>query len=150
MGLRLVPLDAERRAEALGLIGDATRPAELLERAATAPHEARGVAAVDDGGALVGFTVHGDVAGAVATGVLLWVTVRPEARRRGVGRALVKRAIDDLRAGGARLVVAELPGSAQHAAAVGLLAACGFRGEGEVADFYRDGVPLLLFGYRLA
>jgi ribosomal protein S18 acetylase RimI-like enzyme len=76
------------------------------------------------------------------------VAVRHDARRRGIGRALVQRALDDLRLDGTRLVVAELAGSAENAPALQLLAACGFREEGAIADYYREGVPLLVLEHR--
>jgi ribosomal protein S18 acetylase RimI-like enzyme len=146
---RLVPLDPGRFGEALALVGSDARSRELLARAEAGSREAIAVGAVDETGALCGFAIHGEVAGATGTSALLYIIVRPDARRTGVGRALVLHVVGEARARGARLVVAELPGAVRSAAALGLLGACGFRREGEVVDFYRDGVPLLLLGCRL-
>ena len=148
MPARFAPLRAERFAEAQALLGPADRPRELLERASLATPEAMALAAYDDDDAVAGVAILGELAGAVGTGVLLWVAVRPDARRHGLGRALVERAVAMLRERDARLVVAEVAGAASSAAVLHLLAACGFRSEGEVPDFHRDGVPLLLLGRR--
>ena len=146
---KLAPLGPERLSEAVALLGDDARPRELLMPAATGSREAVVVGAADESGALAGLVVYGEVAGAVRTSALLWIVVRPDARRCGVGRALLEHVVSATLGGGARLVVAELPGSERNAATLGLLGACGFQREGEVADFYRDGEPLLLLGRRL-
>jgi ribosomal protein S18 acetylase RimI-like enzyme len=146
---RLAPLRAEQFAEAAALLGAGDRPRELLQRAALGTTEATALAAYDDDDALAGVAILGELAGAVGTGALLWVAVRPDARRHGIGRSLVDRSVALLQDRGARLVVAEVAGAASSVAVLHLLAACGFRSEGEVPDFYRDGVPLLLLGRRL-
>jgi len=147
----LGPLSAERFGEARTLVGAVERPRELLERAAVdgGSRETQAVAAYDDTGAVSGIALFGEVAGTLGAGVLLWTVVRPDVRRTGVARALVDRAVTELRAGGARVIVAEVPGSASFGAALQLLTACGYRRESEVPDFYGTGVPLVLLGHRL-
>jgi ribosomal protein S18 acetylase RimI-like enzyme len=148
---RLEPLSADRFGEARELVGTVERPRELLERAAVArgSRETQAVAAYDDMGAMSGIALFGEVAGTLGAGVLLWTVVRPDVRRTGVARALVDRAVTELHAGGARVIVAEVPGSAAFDEALHLLAVCGFRRESEVPDFYGNGVPLVLLGHRL-
>lgn len=146
--VRLVPLPGERFDEARNLMDWSERAAELLDRTLQGRREARAIAALDRDAALEGVVVFGAIAGAVATGAILVVAVRHDARRRGIGRALVRRALDDLRSDGTRLVVAELAGSAENAPALRLLATCGFREEGAIADYYREGVPLLVLEHR--
>ena len=141
-------MSAERFAEARALVGAAERPRELLERATHGSREALAVAAYDDRGAVSGIALYGDVAGTLGAGVLMWTAVRPDVRRTGVARALIDRAVAELRAGGARVIVAEVPGSESFAAVLRLLDACGFRRESEVPDFYGDGVPLVLLRHR--
>jgi ribosomal protein S18 acetylase RimI-like enzyme len=145
----LGPLSAERIAEARALVGTVERPRELLERATLGSREALAVAAYDETGAVSGIALYGEVAGTLGAGALMWTVVRPDVRGSGVARALVDRAVAELHAGGARVIVAELPGSAPFAAVLRLLDSCGFRRESEVSDFYGDGVPLVLLRHRL-
>jgi ribosomal protein S18 acetylase RimI-like enzyme len=146
---RLAPLSAERLDEARSLVGnEADRPRELLDRVASGTRECMATAAYDDGDRATGVVVYGHVAGAVGAGAILWTAVRPDVRRTGVAHALVDRAVSELHASGARLVVAEVPRSATYEATLHLLVACGFRRESEVADFYGDGVPLVLLAHR--
>ena len=93
---------------------------------------------------VAGVALAGLVAGTLGSSALLWVAVHPDRRRRGIGRSLVRDALGELARGGARLVVAELPGDALAAGMIALLDDAGFEREGLVADFYRDGVGLIL------
>ena len=149
MSTSLGPLSAERFAEARALVGAVERPRELLERATLGGREALAVAAYDEMGAMSGIALYGEVAGTLGAGTLMWTVVRPDVRRTGVARALVDRAVAELHTGGARVIVAEVPGSESCAAVLRLLDTCGFRRESEVADFYGDGVPLVLLRHRL-
>jgi len=144
----LGPLSAERFAEARALVGAADRPRELLERATRGSREALAIAAYDDRGAVSGIALYGDVAGTRGAAALMWTVVRPDVRRTGVARALIDRAVTELRAGGARVILAEVPGSESYAEVLRLLDTCGFRRESEVCDFYGDGVPLVLLRHR--
>lgn len=146
--VRLVALSDERLDDARALVTGSERSTELLDRVLDGSREARAVVAIGPNETLHGLVVFGEIAGAVGTGAILLIAVRHDARRRGTGRSLVQRALDDLRSDGARLVVAELAGSIEHGPALRLLAACAFHKEGEVADFYREGVPLLVLGHR--
>ncbi|HEX2778388.1 MAG TPA: GNAT family N-acetyltransferase, partial [Gemmatimonadaceae bacterium] len=101
-----------------------------------------------DTGDLAGIVLHGEVAGTRGTGALLWLSVRPSSRRRGVGRALLGAATGALRSGGARIVVAEVADSPEHQGLLALLRARGFVREGSVPDFYREGVALTLWVFR--
>ena len=91
-----------------------------------------------------------------ARGVIAAVVVAPDARRKGVGRELVNRAVAALRAGGAKSITAGqappadpflvgLYGGSEPAgfldsdpAAAGLMAACGFRPARRVVVLHRD------------
>ena len=124
------------------------RATELFARALAATDECRGQVALADDGSVAGVVLSGYVAGASGTGALLWVAVQPRLRRRGIGRDLVARTLGDLDLGGVRLVVAELAGDAGSGPIAALLAASGFEREGAIADFYRDGVPLVIWRRR--
>ena len=142
--LDLDALDPAGLAEARALCSTG-RAAELFDRARGGSAECRGRVAVDDSGAVSGVALSGAVAGALGTAALLWVAVRHERRRRGVGRALVADALGEMARGGARLAVAEMPDGPDAVGAAAMLAGAGFEREGFVADFYRDGVGLTLW-----
>jgi ribosomal protein S18 acetylase RimI-like enzyme len=143
----LLGIDALDRAgvDAARALCTTARAAELLERAIAGTPECQARVAIGDGGAVIGLAMHGLVAGASGTGALHWIAVDPASARHGVGRALVARALGELAGSGARLVVAEMSGTADHAPMIALLADAGFEREGDIADFYRDGVSLMLW-----
>lgn len=110
--------------------------------------ESRAIVAVRDDG-LVGFILYGEVAGAVGTGRVHFVSVTASARLHAVGAALCDAAVTDLAARHARLVVAEVPDDPALAGGLALLTTCGFTEAARVADYYRDGVALLVLERRL-
>lgn len=102
------------------------------------------------GGALTGFVLFGFVAGAIGAGKIRVVGVAPLARRRGVGRALVTAAVDELCNDDARFVLVELPDTDEARFASALLASCGFVEEARATDLVRDGVDMRFLVRRLA
>ena len=119
-------------------------PASALATALDDPTiEARGLVAVR-GGEITGLVLFGTVAGAVGTGRLHLVAVSAAARLRGVASALIAEAVSRLRQEGARVVFAEMPDDPGFAPARALLLRERFIEEARVADFYRDGVALLV------
>ena len=95
------------------------------------------------GGRVVGVGIFGLVAGSQGAGTMYAAAVDRGARRRGIGRALVRAAADSLAARGARFVIVEVPDDpAATARFVELLAASGFGETARVPDLYRDGVAL--------
>ena len=121
----------------------AARPLELLDAAAAGSAEYR-VDVAGEGDRARGVVVWGLVAGASGAGMVYGVCVDAAARRRGIGRRLLAHALAGLRAEGARTTFAEVPDDTAVADLLALLAAAGFREEARVADFYRDGVALLI------
>ena len=121
----------------------AARPLELLDAAAAGSAEYR-VDVASAGDRPRGVVVWGLVAGASGAGMVYGVCVDAAARRRGIGGRLLAHALAGLRAGGARTTFAEVPDDTAVAGLLALLAAAGFREEARVADFYRDGVALLI------
>jgi ribosomal protein S18 acetylase RimI-like enzyme len=105
--------------------------------------ESRALVAERDG-EVVGFVLFGDVAGAVGTGRLLLVGVRPDSRRTGIGTELCDAAATELEARGARTVVVEMPEDASTAGCRAALERCGFIDVARVPDYYRDDVPLVV------
>lgn len=68
---------------------------------------------------------------------ILAIGSRPAARRRGVARALLNRAIGDLANLGARRIYLEV--AVDNAPALALYRACGFARVGKRTDYYRRG-----------
>lgn len=66
--------------------------------------------------------------------------VKPEFQRRGLGRALMRRALEELR-GCKRIYLTVRP---ENISAVGLYKSVGFREVGLVEKYYRDGKPRLI------
>jgi ribosomal protein S18 acetylase RimI-like enzyme len=116
---------------------------EALRSAVDSPGpDARAIASVHDAKleALIVFGIFGGTSGA---GRLHFVVVGGDARRAGVGAALVRAASESLEREGARLLLAELPdddGALPGARA--FLDALGFAEESRVDNFYREGLAL--------
>jgi len=68
---------------------------------------------------------------------------------REVGRTIVDAVAGVARADGARLLEAELPADTVLGRTLSLLRANGFRQEGRIPDFFRDGVALLFLRKEL-
>lgn len=105
--------------------------------------ESRAIVA-DRGGEIVGFALFGEVAGAVGAGRMHFISVTASARLHAIGVGLCEAAVADLVSTGARLIIAELPDEALLSPGRALLARCGFSETARVADYYRDGVDLII------
>ena len=77
---------------------------------------------------VVSYRIHEASAAMSAYGETGLTAVDPTARYRGVGRALLDRAVADLRAAGMPVIMAETGGDAGHAPARVLYEGAGFRG----------------------
>ena len=106
-------------------------------------HETRAIVAKGDG-AVAGFVLFGEVAGAIGTGRVHFVAVNATVRRRAIGSSLCDAAVADFASQGVRLVVSEVPDDETSAAGRALLTCCGFVEVGRVPAYYRDAVDLLL------
>jgi len=112
--------------------------------------DARAFASVR-GARIHGVIVFGFFGGASGAGRLQLVVVERDARRAGVGAAMVREALAALREDGARFVLAELPDdSYELSGARELLESFRFREESRVDDFYRDGLALSFMRLELA
>jgi ribosomal protein S18 acetylase RimI-like enzyme len=102
------------------------------------------VVVAERGTVIVGFALYGDVAGTVRTGRLHFIAVTAAARLEAIGASLCAAAVDDFRRRGTRLVVAEVPAHPVMTGGLALLARCGFGEAARVADYYHDGIDLVL------
>jgi ribosomal protein S18 acetylase RimI-like enzyme len=117
--------------------------ASLDEALRFASDEYRAIAA-HDGKALTGLVVFGEIAGTHGTGRVHLVAVDETVRRRGIGTALMEAACADLHGRGSRFVVIELVEEPRLASGRALAHRTGFREEGRVHDYARDGLGLSL------
>ena len=94
--------------------------------------------------AIVGLIVFGQTAGALGAGRIYLIAVDASVRGRGVAAQLVNAVCSELAARNARFAMIELPGEPRFAQARRIAERMGFREEGRVDDYHREGVPLLL------
>ena len=138
---------------ALTVLGDAPHAEPMLAALANAlrrtSDEYRAIVA-RDGRTVVGIIVFGEVAGALGAGRIYLVAVDGGARRRGIASALVDAACQELSQRQARFAMIELPAHARLTNVRRLIERAGFREEGRMDDYVRDGVPLLFLRRELA
>ena len=138
--------DAEAaRALVLGVLGVSPyvdRTMELLIAAERGDPESLALI-IERDGTVAALALFGPVAGANNAWRLPVILLAPEVGAREVGRAMIEGVIGTIRSRGGRLLVAELPADAVLGRSLSLLRANGFREEGRVRDFFRDGVALL-------
>jgi ribosomal protein S18 acetylase RimI-like enzyme len=98
-----------------------------------------------DGGQAGGYVCFGPHSLTQGTYDLYWIAVDPALQGHGVGRALLSRAEAEVRERGGRLMLIETSTMADYAPACRLYAACDFRLEATVHDFYAPGDHLLIW-----
>lgn len=125
-------------------------PAYFLELAFEGRESESRALIAERAGDVVGFALFGEVAGAVGTGRMHFITVSAGARLHNIGTGLCELAVADLAGRGARAVFAEVPDDPRLTSGLALLTRCGFREEARVADYCRDGVALLLLRRTIA
>jgi ribosomal protein S18 acetylase RimI-like enzyme len=99
-------------------------------------------------GDLAGMACYGATALTEGTFDLFWICVAPEARREGIGHALLAEVEADIRRRGARLLVIETSGTAEYRAAREFYLAHGCRREAIIRDYYAPGDDLVVFTKR--
>lgn len=113
---------------------------EFLERAITDPDRERACLVAIQNGRMKGIVTYGMVAGAENAGRLH--ALAHEDQR--TAHALLDHALASLDALGARLVVAEIANTPQHAPVLESLRGYGFAEVGRIADYFAGGVDLLI------
>lgn len=142
----LEPGDAEgARALVLNAIGVTPyvdRVLELLKEAARDHPETRALI-IERDGTVAALALYGPVAGAKGTWKLATLLIAERVEPREIGRAIIEACVAAARHAAARLLVAELPADPVLGKTLTLLRANGFRQEGRVPDYFREGVALL-------
>jgi len=97
----------------------------------------------------LGFACYGPRPLTRGTFDLYWIAVRRTAQGRGVGRALLQRVAQEVRAMGGRMIVAETSGRPDYEPTRRFYEAHGYVREATVADFYAPGDDLVIYVQRL-
>lgn len=131
---------------ALGVTPYVDRAMEVLQRAergAGHDEEHRALVIARDG-TVAALALFGTVAGASGVLKLHTVVLAPSVTAGDVGERIIGAVVDEARAEGMRLIVAELPDDPVMGQMRALLASNDFEEEARVPDYVRDGVALTL------
>lgn len=130
---------------ALGVTPYIDRALEVLDQAERNPHdtEHRALVIARDG-TVAALALFGAVAGADGVMKLHAAVLAPSVAIDDVGERIIGAVVEEARADGMRLMVAELPDDPAMGAMRALLTANGFEEEARVPDYFRDGVALTL------
>jgi len=98
---------------------------------------------------VLGFAIYGyrDLTDGVYD--LYWIAVDPNARRNGVGRALLTASEEAVRALGGRIIIAETSGTPEYESTRKFYVRTGYANEATIKDFYSVGDDLKIFVKRI-
>jgi D-alanine-D-alanine ligase len=129
---------------------EAETVAELLE--AYLEQEDHGgyffLSAVDDE-KLLGFACYGPTPLTQGTFDLYWIAVDAAAKGQGVGRALLARVEDEVRALGGRMIVLDTSGQPEYESTRAFYKHLGYTRSATVPDYYAPGDDLVIFSRLL-
>jgi D-alanine-D-alanine ligase len=151
----LAPADRQRLVEIVRACGNfreeevATADEVLAEAARDGQAGHYRVWVAEAAGHPVGWSCHGQVPLTDATWDLYWIAVDPAAQGQGIGQALLAHVEAELRAGGARWLLAETSGLPNYDATRRFYERAGYAVVSRVADFYRAGDARVTYGKRL-
>lgn len=100
-------------------------------------------------GLVRGWLCHGPVPCAVATHDIYWIVTASGHQGRGIGSALLRRAEEDIRQQGARLIAVETSGSPLYAPTRSFYLRHGYTVEAILRDFYQPGDDKVILTKRL-
>ena len=101
------------------------------------------------GGRLLGYTCYGPIDGTLGSFDLYWIVVDAAGQGRGLGRQLLARTEELVRAQGGRRLFAETSGRADYAPTRAFYERAGYRAEARLADFYAPGDDRVTYGKTL-
>ncbi|HKI54806.1 MAG TPA: GNAT family N-acetyltransferase [Anaerolineales bacterium] len=102
-----------------------------------------------DGDKVLGFTCFGIRYLAEGVYDLFWIAVDPDARRKGVGGALITSSEEAVRAMGGRILIAETSGTAEYQSTREFYVRMGYDNEATIKDFYKPSDDLKIYTKRL-
>lgn len=148
----LSPGDREPvRALVLGVLGVTPyvdRTLELLAAAERGDPETRALIMERDG-TVAALALFGPVSGTQGAWHLSAILTAAGITAPDVGGALLDAVLAQVRDAGGRFLLAELPADPAIGSSLTLLRKRGFRQEGRIPDFFRDGVALLFLRRRI-
>jgi GNAT superfamily N-acetyltransferase len=100
-------------------------------------------------GRVAGFACYGPKALTRGTYDLYWIAVARDFSRRGVGRALMARVEDDVRALGGRLIAVETSGQPAYSSTRAFYESLGYTRAATIPEFYAPGDDLVIYIRRL-
>ena len=133
------------RALVLGVLGMTPyvdRALELVAAAERGDPEVHALVNARDG-TVAALALYGPVAGASGAWHLSLLLTAAGIDARAIGVPLITAALEEVRASGGRFLLAELPADPVIGSTLTLLRKTGFKQEGRIPDFYREGVALL-------
>ena len=80
---------------------------------------------------------------------LYWIAVDPDARHKGVGRALLTASENAIRDLGGRIIIVETSGSDDYSGTRDFYVSTGYINEATIKDFYSPGDDLKIFTKRV-
>jgi len=98
----------------------------------------------------LGFSCHGPTPMTEGTFDLYWLCVARQAQGKGIASALLDRVVQEIRAQGGRLLVAETSGTRPYRAARAFYESHGFCRQTSIIDYYRPGDSLVLYARYLS
>jgi ribosomal protein S18 acetylase RimI-like enzyme len=123
---------------------------ELIDAALDDPQgDYRVLVAELEGARLAGYICYGPTPMTERTWDLYWIATHPEARGRGVARALVERMEEELRGLSARLIRVETSQQESYGAAHAFYERLGYPCAARLPAFYKPGDDLLILLKRL-
>jgi len=80
---------------------------------------------------------------------LYWIAVDPDARRKGVGRALITACEEAVRELGGNIIIVETSGTEEYASTREFYVNVGYVNEATIKDFYKPGDDLKIYTKRV-
>jgi ribosomal protein S18 acetylase RimI-like enzyme len=96
-------------------------------------------------GQLAGFACYGPTSLTKGTFDLYWICVDRRFARRGVGKALIDRAEDEVQHAGGRMVVVETSGLPEYAPTRAFYEGIGYTRVATIPDYYAPGNDLVIY-----
>lgn len=102
-----------------------------------------------EGNQILGYAIYGyrDLTEGVYD--LYWIAVDPNARKKGIGRALIAASEEAVRSEGGRMLIAETSGTAEYEATREFYVRVGYVNEATIKDFYKPGDDLKIYVKRV-